>query len=276
MVRCISVMILASLLAACDPPGSGSGGATPTPSAAPTPPVPPATASATASASARIGGARKVTEETDDYLFEYAYPAAAGNIDALGDLLDARLEKTRSELARDSAKARDDAREDGFPYNKHSFQGTWMLVAAIPGYVSLSQEFATYTGGAHGNYGVESLIWDIKANRALNGIDLFTSPAALEQALGKRYCEGLDRERRKKGIHLPEEGGVFPKCPKIGELTVLVGSSNKQHFNRLTLYAGPYVAGAYAEGDYQVNLNVDGKVLAAVKPEYRDSFRTRN
>ena len=276
MVRFVSVMILASLLAACDPPGSGSGTATPTPSAAPTPPVPPATESASASASQRVGGARKVTEETDDYLFEYAYPAAAGNIDPLGDLLDARLEKTRAELAADSAKARDDAREDGFPYNKHSFQGTWSLVAAIPGFVSLSQKFATYTGGAHGNYGVESLVWDTKAGRALNGIDLFTSPAALETALGKRFCDGLDRERRKKGMQLPEEGGVFPKCPKIGELTVLVGSSNKQHFNRLTLYAGPYVAGSYAEGDYQVNLNVDRAVLAAVKPEYRESFRTRN
>lgn len=273
MVRCVSVMILASLLAACDPPGSGSGEATPTPSEAPTPPVPPAKASAVASD--RIGGARKVTEETDDYLFEYAYPAAAGNIDALGDLLDARLEQTRTELAADSAKARDDAREDGFPYNKHSFQGTWALVAAIPGFVSLSQEFATYTGGAHGNYGVESLVWDSKGNRALNGIDLFTSPAALEQALGQRYCDGLDRERRKKGIKLPEAGGVFPKCPKIGDLTVLVGSSNNRHFNRLTLYAGPYVAGAYAEGAYRVNLNVDRAVLAAVKPEYRDSFRTR-
>ncbi|MEO0062529.1 MAG: hypothetical protein RLZZ08_1089 [Pseudomonadota bacterium] len=294
MVRLVSVVALAVLATACDPQAGGSSAATPTPGTTATPPPAPAApptpsdvassdtgnadgGSATAIATSRVNGALSVKEETDDYIFEYAYPSAAGSIDALGDLLDARMEKTRAELARDSAKARAEARGDGFPYNKHSYEGTWTLVANLPGFVSLSEQFATYTGGAHGNYGVESLVWDKQAARAMRAIDLFTSPAALEQALGQRFCTGLDKERRRKGIERPKDGdGVFPACPKIDELTVLVGSTDKRHFNRVTLYAGPYVAGAYAEGDYQVHLDVDRKIRAAVKPAYRDSFRARN
>lgn len=273
MLRNLPVLAIALLAAACD---LGSGGKPePTPSATPTG-SPTAEPSATPTEGARQrNGARSVSEETDDFLFEYAYPSAAGNIDALGDLLDAQLEKVRSELAADSAEARRQAREDGFPYNKHSYQGGWSVVTDLPGFLSLSHEFATYSGGAHGNYGVNSLVWDKTAGRAFDAVELFTSPQALGKALGQRYCDGLDAERKKKGMDLPDDGGVFAKCPGMEELTVLVGSSNRRHFNRLTLYAGPYVAGSYAEGAYEVNLNVDPAVIEAVKPEYRDAFRAR-
>ena len=38
------------------------------------------------------------------------------------------------------------------------------------------------------------------------------------------------------------------------------------------LYAAPYVAGPYAEGDYEVELGVDEAIRAAVKQRYRDDF----
>jgi hypothetical protein len=53
---------------------------------------------------------------------------------------------------------------------------------------------------------------------------------------------------------------------------VLLGSSNKRRFNRIGLIASPYVAGSYAEGQYEVTLPVTPKVLAAVKPEYKAAF----
>lgn len=276
MLRKLSILALALLAAGCDQQGdvSDGPGATPSASTTPTQPVPPATPSQ--AADARNMGARSVAEETDDFLFEYAYPSAAGDIDTLGDLLDARLEKVRGDLATSSAEARRQAREDGFPYNKHSYQGAWSVVADLPAWLSLSHEFSTYSGGAHGNYGLQSLVWDKTARRAIRAVDLFLSPAALEKALGTRFCDGLNAERKKKGMELPADDSVFPKCPGVDEMTVLVGSSDKRHFNRLTFYAGPYVAGSYAEGAYEVNLNVDKAVIAAVKPEYRASFRTRN
>lgn len=282
MLRKLSIMALALLVSGlasgCDwgAGRNGDGEATPgaSDSGTPTPPAPPVTPTEPA-ADARRNGARSVAEETDDFLFEYSYPSAAGNIDMLGDLLDTRLDRVRGELASTSADARREAREDGFPYNKHSYQGTWEVVADMPAWLSLSHEFSTYSGGAHGMYGLQALVWDKTAQRAFEPVDLFTSPAALEQALGDRYCDALNAERREKDVEPPQDDSVFPRCPGIEELTVLVGSSDRRHFNRLTLYAGPYVAGSYAEGAYEVNVNVDKAVIAAVKPEYRASFRAR-
>lgn len=267
MKRWVSLIALAGLVAACD----GEADPVPTATATPTPTV---TATATASSS----GARSVAEETDDFLFEYSYPAEAGRIVELASLLDIQLEQRREELASESATARREARQNGFPYNKHSYTAEWKVVADLPGWVSLSADVATYTGGAHGNYTVESMVWDKENERSMNALALFTSPAALEEAFGDRFCNALDRQRAERREELvPEESdNQFDQCPGIEELEILVGSSNGRTFNRLTVYAGPYVAGPYAEGAYEVDLNVDRAILAAVKPEYREAFSARN
>ena len=131
---------------------------------------------------------------------------------------------------RETVEARREARSNGFPYNKHSYTAEWKVVADLPGWLSLSQEIATYSGGAHGNTTVESLVWDKQAARSMNTIALFVSPAALEEALGDRFCEALDRERaRRRGeAAAPEPDDPFYHCPKIDELEVLVGSSNRR------------------------------------------------
>lgn len=277
MKRTILILALAGTVAACDglsgsEPGNGSPGPTADATAA-------AKAQAEEAKSKSHGnGARSVAEETDDFLFEFAYPAEAGRIPELAELLDDRLDLRRGELAVESAQARENAREEGFPYNKHSYTSEWKLVAELPEWLSLSADIATYTGGAHGNYTVESLVWSKEAAQAMDAMELFASPAALEQAFGDRFCDGLDRERAKRrGAPIPEDSEeMFDQCPGIEELEVLVGSSNGRTFNRLTLYAGPYVAGPYAEGAYEVNLPVNQAILAAVKPEYKAAFSARN
>ncbi len=257
-------------------PGNATPAATASASASRSGPGAPATPPTTARAGTTSSGARSVSEETDDFVFDYSYPAEAGDIPRLATLLDRRLERARASLAQQAAAAREDARDNGFPYNKYSSGMAWKTVADLPDWLSLSGEMTEYTGGAHGNYGVQSLVWDKRAGRAMAAIDLFASPQALGEALGERYCEALDKLRAEKGTEPVVEGeSVFPACPGVEELTVLVGSSNGRTFNRLTLYAGPYVAGSYAEGEYEVHLDVDRAVLDAVKPEHRTSFSAR-
>ena len=267
----LSVLALAGALAACN----GEREPEPRPTASPTQsPTPTATPSAPAISS----GARAVAEETDDFLFEYSYPVEAGRIAELATLLDIWLEQRREELARESVEARRDARADGFPYNKHSYTAEWKVVAELPGWLSLSADIATYTGGAHGNYTVDAMVWDKEAEKAIDGVELFASPAALEEALADEFCEALDRQREERREAPIPEGSddTFDQCPEVEELEVLVGSSNRRTFNRLTLYAGPYVAGPYAEGAYEIDLPVDRAILAAVKPQYREAFSARN
>lgn len=278
MNRTILILALAGAVAACDGPGTQ-------PQAGDAQAAERAADAARAKAQAQAvkarshgNGARSVSEQTDDFLFEYAYPAEAGRIPELAQLLDDKLEERRTELATESASARRGAREQGFPYNKHSYTAQWKVVADLPGWLSLSNEIATYTGGAHGNYTISSLVWSKEQTRAFDAKDLFSSPAALEEAYGKNFCDGLNAERAKRRGAPVAEGSeeLFDNCPGIEELEVLVGSSNRRTFNRLTLYAGPYVAGPYAEGAYEVNIPVTRAVLAAVKPEYQEAFSARN
>jgi hypothetical protein len=269
MKRWVSLIALVGVTA-CGPSGCGRE-PDPTPTATPTP-------APTASATASSNGARSVAEETDDFLFEFSYPAEAGRIAELASLLDIELEQRREELAGEAVAARRAARQDGFPYNKHSYTAEWKVVAELPEWLSLSSDVATYTGGAHGNYTVESLVWDKKNERSFEPVELFASPKALEDAFGERFCEALDRQRAERRDAPIEEGSddQFDQCPGIDELEILVGSTNRRTFNRLTIYAGPYVAGPYAEGAYEVDLNVDAALLDVVKPEYRAAFSARN
>lgn len=278
MTRLVSLLALAGALAACNG-DAGAGGAGPEAVATPADSataVPDNEAPQTDSSS---NGARAVSEETDDFLFEYSYPQQVGAIEPLAALLDRRLDQARALLARESGEARRQTREDGFPYNKHSFSAEWKVVADLPDWLSLSSDISTYSGGAHGNYTIESLVWDKTRLEAMDAIALFTSPAALEEALGDRFCDGLNREREVRREGVPEEALAdtpFTDCPGIEELEVLVGSSNRRTFNRMTLYAGPYVAGPYAEGAYEVNVTIDRAIRDAVKPEYREAFAARN
>ncbi|MEO6152212.1 MAG: DUF4163 domain-containing protein [Croceibacterium sp.] len=219
-----------------------------------------------------------MSEETDDFLFEYSYPKRAGRIPELAALLDRRLDKTRADLAAEAAAARRETRADGFPYNKHSTQVKWQSVADVPGWLSLSGDVSSYSGGAHGNYGFDSLVWDKANARALNGVDLFQSAAALDKALGSRLCRALDAERAKRRDKAKPAGSVeeFDKCIAVKDATVLVGSRGKRKFDRITVQYGPYAAGPYVEGAYELDFPVDGAVLDAVKPEYRGAFAARN
>ncbi len=215
-----------------------------------------------------------IAESTELYEFEYAYPAAAAAIPELRAMLEQRLGQTRQELESQAQRSREESRESGFPYNQHSTRIEWEAVADLPRFLSLSADISTYSGGAHGNRGYESLVWDRQENVAMEPFDFFRSQSALQNALGDRFCTALDSQREERRPEAVEQqaGGVFNDCPPVSELTVLLGSSNGEAFDRLGLIAAPYVAGPWAEGTYEVTLGVDTAVLDAVKPEYREAF----
>ncbi|HEY7807817.1 MAG TPA: DUF4163 domain-containing protein [Croceibacterium sp.] len=264
-------------LAACS--GGGDSARAPAPSssvsrarAAPAP-----TPTASASATATPAGANSVKEQNDLYSFSYAWPAAAGNIAPLATQLQGELEKSKQDLIADAQKGKAQSDSNGFPYNPHYYSETWKVVANLPRWLSLTGDFSTYTGGAHGNYGRETLVWDKKVGRGFPAIDMFTSPAALGTALGDKLCQALDRERAKKRKGAPKGQLLddFTKCVGVDQATVMVGSSNGKTFNRIGVWFGPYVAGPYAEGAYELSFNVDPAILDAVKPAYRDAFSVR-
>jgi hypothetical protein len=263
--------LLCFALAACpsgrESPPSGPPSAGPSAAATPQP-----TASATATAVP--AGANEVKETNDLYSFSYSWPAAAGNIPALAQRLESELEQSKKELVANADKGREESESNGFPYNPHYFSEKWKVVANLPHWLSLSGEFSTYTGGAHGTYGLETIVWDKKVGRGFPAIEMFASPKALSDALGDKLCAALDAERARRRKGEPKGEGVseFDQCIGVDEATVLVGSSNGKTFNRIGVWFGPYVAGPYAEGAYELTFGVDKAILEAVKPAYRAAF----
>jgi hypothetical protein len=223
---------------------------------------------------APVGQARSVKEETDRYDFEYAYPAAAAAIPALKAQLDADLAKQRDELIAEAKEGKADAKEGGFPYNPHSRMMDWKVVTDLPHWLSMSTIVSTFEGGAHPNYVYDAMLWDKAANVQRDALDLFTAKKALSAAIGKAFCDAIDRQRTKKRGEpiVRNSGDMFTNCLDPVDYTVILGSAGHQGFDRIGILVPPYEAGPYVEGSYEVTLPITGQVLALVKPEYRASF----
>lgn len=234
----------------------------------------PTVAAPSEAGAAQPGGAREVKQSNPLYEFAYAYPAAAGAIPDLKAGLDGELDKLQTELAKKAEGQKAESKKEGFPFNPLGSWTEWKVVTDLPGWLSLSAEISDYQGGAHPNHGFDALVWDRQANQRRKPIDMFTSKAALTQAIRKDFCAALDRERAKKRGGERLGGGIpeFEQCIDPAESTIILGSSNRKAFDRIGVLIAPYEAGPYAEGSYEVTLPVTAAVLAAVKPEFRPTF----
>lgn len=243
-------------------------------------PAPAPTASdaafATAPASEAPPPAEAVSIKTQNprYSFSYAYPAAAAGIPALKAQLDNEMAKARAELASIAKEGESAAKAEDFEFNPFDQSTKWTVVTDLPGWLSLKRDYYEFTGGAHGNYGTGALLWDKAAGQARDVLTLFVSKAAFDAALRPAFCNALDKQRaERRGAPVDRTSGdSFDDCLAPSDVTVLLGSSNKQQFNRIGLIADPYAAGPYAEGSYEVTLPVTPALLKAVKPEYRAAF----
>jgi hypothetical protein len=236
-----------------------------------------ASPSAAPSAPATQASPRAVSEENSVYDFNYTYPAAAAAIPALRSFLEADVAKRRAALIKSARQGQKDAKQSEIEYRPYHGATQWLVVADVPGWLSLSAAHESFEGGAHPNHWFDALLWDKVAGKQRAASDLFTSKAALSQAIRKPFCREIDRQRsEKRGEPVkPGSGSMFDNCiDPLGQVVIL-GSSNRQTFDRIGILVAPYEAGPYAEGDYEVTLPVTAEVMAVVKPEFRDSFTVK-
>ena len=280
MKRLVSVFAMAALLAAC------SDGAD---QANDTAPKTEATASSSASATASADGSsasaslsdakdRSLKVDTDLMQFEYSYPAKAASIPKLAALLDRRIDEAGKALEKSATEGLASAKKDGYPYRTYSNVVKWSVVTDLPNWLSLSSINYNFTGGAHGMTVFDSLLWDKKAEKALNTMDVFVSGPALSHVVKDAFCDQLDKLRSKKRGETVQrdDADPFSSCiDPVENSTVILGSSNGKSFDRIGFLVPAYNAGPYAEGSYEVTLPVTQDVLASVKPQYRASFSAK-
>jgi hypothetical protein len=246
--------------------------------AAPPAPAPSAEASASAAPApppaAPAAKPRAVSEKTELYEFKYSYPAAAAAIPALRDWLEANLVRGRGDLASEAREGKEDATIGEYIYAPYMASTEWKVVTDLPGWLSLSAQVYSFSGGAHGNSAFDTVLWDKAANEKRTAADLFTSSAALKAAVVKAFCAELDRQRAKKrgGEDSGDPSDEFNQCIDPTEQVVILGSKGGKGFDRIGFLIAPYNAGSYAEGSYEVTLPVTAAVLGAVKGEYKSAF----
>lgn len=203
--------------------------------------------------------------------FRYSWPAEAEARPAL-----------RAHLADDMARAREsalsDAREDvasrigsGAPHLRHEFAKSWAVAGAATGLVSLTARVDTFTGGAHPNHLFESLLWDDRASAPVDAGEVLGA-AAIER-LTPRYCAALDRERRERGIPVPGDDDIFPRCPPLSDIVVAPADRDGDgRFERVDFLLAPYDAAPYVAGAFVLTVTLDAGDLALVPGRWRDAF----
>ncbi|WP_160484939.1 DUF4163 domain-containing protein [Aurantiacibacter rhizosphaerae] len=270
MIRRFTLLTVPALLAACVPADDVDD---PAASSSPDTPVPPDVPGGEA-APAPLGGAREVEERTDLFLFAYSYPQAAGETPGLADWLDRRLDRERDGLAKRAERGRREARDDGFPFNSYSSRTAWEVVADLPDWLSLSADLSSYSGGAHPNYGFDTIVWNKEEAAAMEPIAFFDSAQALDSVLGPQLCDALNEEREKRRGQPVEDSGddLFDACVKPDETNVLLGSTNGKTINRIGIQIAPYIAGPYAEGSYEFTFPVTAQLMGVVREEYKPAF----
>lgn len=177
---------------------------------------------------------------------------------------EARLDKAKATADADAANAK----KSGYPFRQYTDMATWTLAADTARLLAVVGELYGFTGGAHGNSGYDSVIWDQKFQKRLSMPDLFTNRAKARAIMEPVVCKALAAEQAKRrgGQKL---GGEFDKCPPLTSATfVPYGGFAPVAYEAKVIFA-PYVAGPWAEGAYELRIGWPEALKPLVKPEYR-------
>ncbi|WP_150291876.1 DUF4163 domain-containing protein [Sphingobium estronivorans] len=213
-------------------------------------------------------------EKTDLLEFAYSYPAQAAQVPALVEKFGKQLTASKDDalkMAREDQKA---AKAAGFPFHAHSLETHWTVKADTPRFLALESESYAYTGGAHGMTGYDALLWDKGRKRETAFSALMTTPAAFAAAIRDRFCDALDKARMdKRGEPVRRSNDDdFTKCIDPMQQVLVPTSKDGKLIDSVTFVIGPYSAGPYAEGSYDVALPVDAAMRKTIKTEYQDGF----
>lgn len=123
-------------------------------------------------------------------------------------------------------------------------------------YVSILMADYIYTGGAHPNTNLDTILWDDTAKKRISIRPFFTdlsdnSPAL--NAIRKAVIVALKAEKKARGIDEPNDDWakyLEPKLLKIGAVE-LAPSRDAGKSSGLIFNYSPYAVGSYAEGSYE-------------------------
>jgi hypothetical protein len=123
-------------------------------------------------------------------------------------------------------------------------------------YISILRTDYTYSGGAHPNTTLETLLWDEQAKKRISIRPFFTDLSDNSRAMVEiqnAVISSLTVEKKERGTFEANDNewykGLQPSLFRIGAV-VLEPSTEVGKSSGLTFHYSPYAVGSYAEGAY--------------------------
>jgi hypothetical protein len=153
-----------------------------------------------------------------------------------------------------------------------TFERSYEVASVVGRYVSVVREDGTYTGGAHPNLRIDTILWDRNQKKRISVRPFFretadNGPTLREIARLARIAVATEKLERGavnvevfKGKLTPERlaeldhqisGGIQPSLLKLGPVTLALSTQAGKSAGLMFHYS-PYDVGSYAEGPYTV------------------------
>jgi len=165
------------------------------------------------------------------------------------------LERNRAEAAKEY-KASPELFRDGRAW---AFERKYSQASKVADrYISMIRTDYIYTGGAHPNTDINTLLWDDSAKKQISIRPFFKETAdngPTLQLLRSAAIAAVKAEKKQRGIDDIEAGdwykGIEPTLLKVGAVS-LAPSTIPGKSAGLDFHYPPYAVGSYAEGPYVV------------------------
>jgi hypothetical protein len=204
--------------------------------------------------------------------YSYKSPARANAFPPLRAWFAADSRATRAKFDAEVAKERATSKKQGYPFNGWGSQKEWKIVTETPRFLSLSLTGWAYSNGAHGSTYFDAMLYDKTTRQRVKPTALFANTTALSRTIRADFCRQLDAQREKRRGAKVDRSEMFGECIDPLKSTLILGSRGGRAFDRIGILIGPYEAGPFAEGTYDVTLPVTPAILAQVKPAWRSAF----
>jgi hypothetical protein len=177
------------------------------------------------------------------------------------DLYRRLLAEGKRELEKWHAAADKDFRENPDMFKdgrSYEFGRAYDQRSAIQGYVSITRNDYSYSGGAHPNHFTDTLLWDAHAHKFINIHPFFKETSANGPALrtlAKAIRDAVVADKKRRGMSAKDAndptwiGGIKPALTNLGAIA-LAPSTEPGKSSGLIVYFPPYAVGSYVEGDY--------------------------
>lgn len=201
-----------------------------------------------------------------NWTYAFAYPGAAARIPALDAWLRGRSKEDEGDDEGDIGSLAAYAKEH--PEGRFFHESVYKLDSDVPALLALSKLTSEYSGGAHGWFVFDTLLWDKARNRKLEPEELFTDLSAATAEIRVQLCPILAESRRSEAARGGGDGVFDGPCAEPPYNMTLLAPGGKVTTLKVTFQE----LDGYAGGTYEVWVPVTRRLIALVAERFRSDF----